>query len=67
MEELQIEFKELRRQYFQDFEEDLNKFTKKHSENKLFEYVVNTLNTSFRDVEETSKRQVLLFLEKEKM
>jgi RNA ligase len=59
---LVVEFKELRRKYFQDFEEDRKKFAMKHSKDRLFSPVVKTLNTSFRDVEATAEGEVKKFI-----
>lgn len=60
-----IEFKELRRQYFQDFEEDRKKFAMKFKNNALFSYVMKTLNTSFRDVEATAENAIKEYILKQ--
>lgn len=62
---LVVEFKELRRKYFNDFEENRKEFAIKHSKDVLFSYVMKTLNTSFRDVEQTAEAQVKMFIEKQ--
>lgn len=55
---LVIEFKELRRKYFQDFGENRKEFSLKHKNHELFSYVMKTLNSSFRDVEQIAEEQV---------
>lgn len=55
---LVVEFKELRRKYFQDFNEVRKDFAIKHSKDSLFGSVMKTLNTSFKDVEKTAEAAV---------
>jgi len=55
---LVAEFKELRRKYFQDFNEVRKDFAIKYSKNPLFSSVMKTLNTSFRDEEKTAEEAV---------
>lgn len=62
---LVVEFKELRRKYFQDFEEDRKTFALKYRNEELFSGVMKTLNTSFKDVEKTAEDQVKMFIEKQ--
>ena len=62
---LVVEFKELRRKYFQDFQEIRKDFAIKHSRDRLFSYVMKTLNTSFRDVEKTAESSVKEYLLRE--
>lgn len=62
---LVIEFKELRRKYFQDFAENRKDFAITHSKKRLFSYVIKTLNTSFRDVESVAEQSVKEFILKE--
>ena len=59
---LVVEFKELRRKYFQDFREVRKDFAIKHSKNELFSGVMKTLGTSFKDVEKTAEAQVTLYI-----
>jgi T4 RnlA family RNA ligase len=61
---LVVEFKELRRKYFQDFGENRKEFAIKYSKEPLFGSVMKTLNTSFRDVEETAELQVRASIDK---
>lgn len=62
---LVVEFKELRRKYFQDFQEIRKDFAIKHSRDRLFSYVMKTLNTSFRDVEKTAESSVKEYILRE--
>jgi len=55
---LVVEFKELRRKYFNDFRENRKEFAIKHSKDELFSAVMRTLKTSFRDVEATAEEQI---------
>lgn len=59
------EYKELRRKYFQDFEEDRKKFAMKHSKDKLFNGVMKELKTSFKDIEEIAEKRVKEYILKE--
>lgn len=61
---LVVEFKELRRQYFQDFKENRKDFAIKYSKHALFSYVMKTLNESFRDVEQVAEGQVKMYIAK---
>ena len=62
---LVVEFKELRRKYFQDFREVRKDFAIKHSKDRLFGAVMKTLNTSFKDVEKTAETAIKAHLEKQ--
>lgn len=53
-----ILYKELRRKYFQDFEENRKDFALAHSKDALFSSVMKGLNSSFRDVEETAEKAI---------
>lgn len=55
---LVVEFKELRRKYFQDFREDRKSFALKYRNEELFSSVMRTLGTSFKDVETIAETQV---------
>lgn len=55
---LVVQFKELRRKYFQDFNENRKEFAIKHKGNPLFPSVMGTIRTSFRDVEEVAEKAV---------
>ena len=57
-----VDFKELRRKFFQDFGEDRKKFALKHSKDEMFSPVMKTLNTSFRDVEQTAEGKVTEYI-----
>ena len=59
---LVVEFKELRRKYFNDYNEDRKSFAMKFKEKSLFGYVMKTLNTSFRDVEQIAEKQVKMYI-----
>ena len=53
-----VEFKELRRKFFQDFGEDRKKFAIKHRKDPMFGPVMKTISTSFRDIESTAEKLV---------
>jgi len=59
---LVIEWKELRRKYFNDFREDRKTFAIKHSKDELFGSVMKKLNTSFKDVEKTAEEAIKEFI-----
>ena len=59
---LVTEYKSLRGLYFNKFQEDRKEFALKYKNHELFNAVMKTLNTSFRDVEETAKSAVSDFL-----
>lgn len=61
---LVIEYKELRRKYFQDFEEDKKSFAIKHSKDPLFPYVVKGLNYKFSEIEEIAEKSIKEYLSK---
>lgn len=61
---LVVEFKELRRKYFQDFGEVRKDFAIEHSKDELFGSVMKTLKTSFRDVEQTAEKAVKEHIER---
>jgi len=63
-----VEFKELRRKYFQDFDENRKEFAltfspKGSTPHIMFGSVMKTLNTSFRDVEATAEKAVKDYIE----
>lgn len=53
-----VEFKELRRKYFQDFGENRKNFAIKHSKDDCFGAIMKTLDVSFRDIEKVAEEQV---------
>ena len=55
---LVVEYKDLRGQYFNKFQEDRKEFAKKYSKHELFGYVMKGLGTSFRDIEQTAEKHV---------
>ena len=59
---LVTEYKTLRGLYFNKFQEDRKEFALKYKNHELFNAVMKTLNTSFRDVEQTAKQAVTDFL-----
>ena len=59
-----VAFKELRRKYFQDFNEVRKDFAIKHSKDELFSGVMKTLNVSFKDVDNAAEEQVRLYITK---
>ena len=59
---LVTEYKSLRGLYFNKFQEDRKEFALKYKNHELFNAVMKTLNTSFRDVEDTAKKAVTDFL-----
>ena len=52
----------MRGAYFNKYNENMKKFTYHYGENKLFEYVVKSLDTKFSEVEQVARRQVEEFL-----
>lgn len=56
------EYKSLRGLYFNKFQEDRKEFAMKHKNDELFNAVMKTLNTSFRDIEDTAKKAVKDYL-----
>ena len=60
---LVVEYKRLRGEYFNKFNEDRKEFALKYSKtHELFGAVMKTLNTSFRDVEQTAEKAVKDYL-----
>jgi len=59
---LVVEYKHLRGQYFNKFQEDRKEFALKYKEHELFGYVMKKLNTSFRDVEQVAEEQVKQYI-----
>ena len=55
---LVVEWKELRRKFYQDFGEVRKDFAIKHSKDPLFGSVMKKLDTSFKDVEQTAEKAV---------
>jgi len=62
---LVVEFKELRRKYFQDFKEDRKSFAIAHRTKVAFGGVMKTINSSFRDVEQVAEEQVSHYILKQ--
>jgi len=62
---LVIEYKELRRKYFQDFGENRKEFAQKYKSHPLFSGVMKSIHTSFRDVEDTAEKNVKIYFEKQ--
>lgn len=60
---LVVEYKRLRGEYFNKYNEDRKEFALKYSRtHELFGCVIKTLNTSFRDIEETAEKSVKAYL-----
>lgn len=59
---LVTEYKTLRGLYFNKFQEDRKEFALKYNKHELFNAVMKTLNTSFRDVEQTAVKAVKDFM-----
>lgn len=59
---LVTEYKFLRGQYFNKFQENRKEFALKYKEHALFGYVMKKLNTSFRDIEEIAESQVKQYI-----
>jgi uncharacterized protein YeaO (DUF488 family) len=55
---LVTEFKELRRKYFNEFNENRKEFALEYRNHELFGAVMKTLNNSFRDVNQIAEDQV---------
>ena len=55
---LVVEYKDLRGQYFNKFQEDRKEFAKNYSKHELFGYVMKGLGTSFREVEQIAEKHV---------
>lgn len=56
------EYKSLRGLYFNKFQENRKEFAMKHKNDELFNSVMKTLDTSFRDVEQTAVKAVKDFM-----
>ena len=56
------EYKSLRGLYFNKFQENRKEFAMKHKNDELFNAVMKTLDTSFRDVEQTAVKAVKDFM-----
>lgn len=57
-----VEYKELRGLYYNKYNENRKEFAMKYNKHELFNAVMKTLDTSFRDVEETAKKAVGEFI-----
>jgi len=57
-------FKDLRAKYFKEFSENRKEFALKYSKEPLFGYVMKSLNTSFRDVNQVAEAQVRAYINK---
>ena len=53
-----VEYKELRGLYYNKYNENRKEFALKYRNHELFNAVMKTLDTSFRDIEETAKKAV---------
>ena len=62
---LVLEYKELRRKYFQDYSENRKKFALKFKYERLFGFVMRKLNTSFKEVEQVAEQSVKDYLLRE--
>jgi len=62
--ELVWKFKMMRGAYFNKYNENMKKFAYHYDEDELFEYVVETLDTKFSEVEQVARKQVEKFLNK---
>jgi hypothetical protein len=56
--QLILDFKELRGLYFNEFKENRKAFAMEHKDKPLFGHVMRTIKSSFRDVNEIAKEQV---------
>lgn len=59
---LVVEYKELRGNYFNKFQEDRKEFAIKYNTHPLFGYVMKKLTTSFRDIEKTAEDGVKQYI-----
>lgn len=57
-----VEYKELRGLYYNKYNENRKEFAMKYNKHELFNAVMKTLDTSFRDIEETAKKAVGEFI-----
>ena len=58
-----VEYKRLRGEFFNKYNEDRKEFALKYSnKHEMFGAVMKTANTSFRDIEETAKKAVKDYL-----
>lgn len=55
---LVVEYKELRRKFFQDFDSNRKEFALKHKSDRMFHSVMKTVDTSFRDIEQVAEKVV---------
>jgi hypothetical protein len=59
---LVVEYKELRRKFFQDFAENRKMFVHKHQQNKMFSSVMKGLNKSGNSVEELAEAEIKKYI-----
>jgi RNA ligase len=59
---LVVEYKELRRKFFQDFAENRKMFVHKHQHNKMFSSVMKGLNKSGNSVEELAEAEIKKYI-----
>ena len=57
-----VEYKKLRGLYYNKYNENRKEFALKYRNHELFNAVMKTLDTSFRDIEETAKKSVGEFI-----
>jgi len=60
--QLILDFKELRWRYFNEFKENRKAFAMEYKDRPMFGNVMRTINSSFRDVNEIAKNDVRLFI-----
>ncbi|MEA3290385.1 MAG: hypothetical protein U9Q04_09435 [Campylobacterota bacterium] len=58
-----LQWKQLRGEFFNVFEEDIKKFEKKHGENPLYDSVVKHFDKSFREINQLAESEIDLFLQ----
>ncbi|MEA3353769.1 MAG: hypothetical protein U9Q33_08150 [Campylobacterota bacterium] len=58
-----LQWKQLRGEFFNVFEEDIKKFEKKHGENVLYDSVVKHLDKSFREINQIVETEIDLFMQ----
>lgn len=57
-----VEYKELRRKYFNDYNEDRKAFAVKYKNEPTFSLVMKNLHTSFKEVEQVAEKSVKEFI-----
>lgn len=61
-EKLIFQWKQLRVEFFNVLEEDIEKFEKKHGKNPLYHSVVKHFDKSFREVNQIAQNEINIFL-----